>query len=514
MSSDEDSTTLIGGRFRVLGTLGKGATAIVLRAEDTTLDRMVAIKLPRHDILKEKPYLKKMFYKEAKYLATLEHPSVLPLHDYFESSQGPVLVTRYVEATLAHAQRQESAGTSFAIGVATQLASALDFCVARGIAHRDVKPDNVLVDETGYSYLTDFGLAAKLDDKSKWTDVVGTPLFVSPEVLFEQKLATREDQRGKADQFSFGVLLYHMLTSRFPFDAPPRQKCPPGWEFCTALRLWRHETPVSCSQRNSDVPVAVDDVITQMLSIDPESRFPSNQKAAHALSEALEGRGASRIRTFVSFSHSDMGYVRPFIDRLRSRDISVWWDSDIVHGSDWDDQIEEGMLSSDVMLVIVTHQSVVSTESKREWKYWLDYIQKPVIPIVLKECRLPYRLSALQRIEAGTKSAEDLAAEVASILMKGKRPRDSRMPPPSGIESISSVPMQDLESIVLRSVQPGEVDAVANLETVAPDAYRLSPRLLQQYILRSDLGSSKLGGLDPDGKDSEKPQQEGAGDSQ
>ena len=289
-----------------------------------------------------------------------------------------------------------------AIDAAHQIASSIDFCNSKGVMHRDVTPKNVLLDENGHTYLADFGIAAKIDDESKWQAVVGTPPFVSPELLFEKKLGGGAPQRRRADQFSFGVLLYWMLTGHLPFEGPTKTKIPSGWENCTAWRLWAHEPLVPCSEFNQSLPVSVDDVLFRMMHIDPDSRFSSNLEAVKNLADALEGTGG--LCVFVSFSHADLQMVEPIIEKLRSMGTRLWWDKDIVHGSDWDDQIEQAMVSSDLMLVFVSPSAVASPESKKEWKYWMGEIKKPLIPVVIKDCRLPYRLYSLQRIDAGNKS--------------------------------------------------------------------------------------------------------------
>jgi hypothetical protein len=141
-----------------------------------------------------------------------------------------------------------------------------------------------------------------------------------------------------------------------------------------------------------------------MMHIDPDSRFSSNLEAVKILAGALEGTGG--LCVFISFSHADAQVVAPIIEKLKSMGTRIWWDKDIVRGSDWDDQVEQAMVSSDLMLVFVSPSAVASPESNKEWKYWMGEIKKPLIPVVIKDCRLPYRLYSLQRIDAGDKSNE------------------------------------------------------------------------------------------------------------
>jgi len=163
----------------------------VIHAEDTALQRPVALKLAREELVRDKPHYRKLFLKEARHLALLEHPNVVPLYEYGEAATGPVLVLRYVENDLSRYARKQA--EDLAQGIATiahDLAASLDHCARNGIAHRDLKPDNVLVDKNGHAYLTDFGLAARFDDAEKWQEPVGTRPFLSPEQLLGDRVTS------------------------------------------------------------------------------------------------------------------------------------------------------------------------------------------------------------------------------------------------------------------------------------------------------------------------------------
>jgi serine/threonine protein kinase len=463
--------TILGDRYKIVGTLGDGATSEVLKAEDTVLKRSVAIKLPIKGLLRDQPEFTKMFIKEAKYLASLEHPNILPLYDYYESTRGPVLVTRCVEKSLNYYFREPDWSFEHFIRVARQIGATIDFCTDRGIAHRDIKPDNFLVDEFGYVYLTDFGIAAPFEDDQKWNKPVGTPPFVSPEIMFEQKLAWDRNKRKKSDQFSLGVMLYQLLTGHIPFDYPPKTKCPDDWEYCTALRIYNKEEPIQCSERDSSIPYGVDKVVMKMLSLNPNERFPSSTEAVENFLEALEGRSTSDNQVFISFSHQDEERVQSLVEQLRSKGIPVWWSPDIDHGRDWDDQVEDAMLASEIMLVMISPQSVKSNESKNEWKYWIDAIQKPLIPVVLTDCRIPYRLSPLQRVDAVNKLTGALATEILSVIRKivSRQKREIRV-----VQKDTNVKTTDadIENLVLKTSVADFQDLIAE-DTKVPQNYQL-----------------------------------------
>lgn len=481
-TSNDTDEVFLGDRFRILGCVGNGATSKVLHAEDVVLKRSVAIKVPHRNKIVRNPSLRKLFLKEAKFLASLDHPAVLPLFDYFDSSIGPVLVMRYVESALHRVPAEELRQPVDIINITKQIGSSLDYCVSQGMAHRDIKPDNILLDENGFVYLTDFGLAALLDEDAKWERIVGTPPFVCPELLFEQKLGPSSMQRERSDQFSFGALLYNVLTGHLPFEETPTSPCPKGWELCTALRLWRGERLTPCSEQNPRIPVAMDDVILQMLSIDPANRFPTNMDAAEQVAAALEGRALKSVNVFVSYFRGDQHQVAQIVEHLRNAGISVWWDRDVLFGTDWDDQIEEAMVAADVMLLFLSAGAIRSAESKREWKYWLNHIKKTLIPVVLQECRIPYRLSTLQRLDGELKKMNELVDEICSNIWRLTKYQQTLIaqPPPS-------VPETELErgyfkDVNLHSLSPGALDSMADVKTEIPGRYQLHKSLLQKYI--------------------------------
>jgi serine/threonine protein kinase len=163
----QNDIEILGDRYRLVEIIGQGTTSVMFSAEDLFLNRLVAVKMPRANLLSEDPEYARMFIKEARYQASFDHPNILPLFDCYESSRGPVLIMRYTRNSLRTLIGTQSLSTEFVVSAARQIADALDHCTQRGVAHRDVKPDNVLSDDSGYTYLTDFGLAAPLDDDEK-----------------------------------------------------------------------------------------------------------------------------------------------------------------------------------------------------------------------------------------------------------------------------------------------------------------------------------------------------------
>ncbi len=213
----EDLTGLQLGPYRIVAALGAGGMAAVYKAYQPSMDRYVAIKiLPRQLALY--PEFVGRFQCEARLIAKLVHPHILPVHDFGQAEGYMYLVTPFVEGcTLAQWLTGRPLPLPQVVDVIAHLADALDYAHSRGIVHRDIKPGNVLIDQRQNCLLTDFGLDQMVKDSARFTQTgtaIGTPAYMSP----EQGRGEKVDQRS--DIYSLGVVLYEMTTGRVPFDAP------------------------------------------------------------------------------------------------------------------------------------------------------------------------------------------------------------------------------------------------------------------------------------------------------
>ena len=206
--------TQLSGRYRLDAQVGTGGMSTVYRAFDATLERRVAIKLMHRDIAADSDQLER-FRREARAVAQLSHPHIVGVIDAGEEDGRPYIVFEYVEGeTLKdRIRRLGRLPVDEAIAYAIEIARALGAAHGRGIVHRDVKPQNVLVDEEGSAKVTDFGIARSMDDSGLTAEgrVLGTTDYVSPEQ------ALGHDVNGQSDIYSLGVVLYEMLTGDVPF---------------------------------------------------------------------------------------------------------------------------------------------------------------------------------------------------------------------------------------------------------------------------------------------------------
>ncbi|MCI0395236.1 MAG: protein kinase [Chloroflexi bacterium] len=275
------------GPYRVIEQVGEGGMATVFKAYHAAVDRTVALKiLPRQ--LAQDPEFTGRFRQEARTIANLEHPHILPVYDYGESDGYTYLVMRYLDAGTLRA-RIASAARTGGLPLAqvdhffSQLADALDYAHGRGVVHRDVKPANVLIDARGSTFLTDFGIARLVESTSSFTGtgaLIGTPSYMSP----EQGQGVRVDHRS--DIYSLGVILYEMITGRVPFQAET-----------PAAVIFKHvyeALPLPSSLKPGLNP-RLEQVILKALAKNPADRFATAAEFLAAWKETLSAPAVSTV---------------------------------------------------------------------------------------------------------------------------------------------------------------------------------------------------------------------------
>jgi serine/threonine protein kinase len=274
----EDLTGRQLGPYRVIAQLGKGGMATVFKAYQPSMDRYVALKvLPRH-LAEEDPQFTLRFQQEARVLAQLQNPHILPVFDFGEAEGYTYLVMPLLSGgTLADRLPGQPLPLAQVHSVISQVGDALDYAHSRGIVHRDVKPSNVLMDERGNALLSDFGIAKLVEGTQHFTQtggIVGTPAYMSP----EQGLGLKIDRR--CDIYALGIILYQMVTGRVPFEA----------ETPMAVLLKHINDPLPPPRDlNPALPEAVERVILKALAKNPDDRFATAGEMTRALHGALSG---------------------------------------------------------------------------------------------------------------------------------------------------------------------------------------------------------------------------------
>ena len=202
------------GRYRIERVLGQGGFGIVYLAHDEQLDRRVAVKVP-HPNRVARPEDAEPYLAEARTVANLEHPNIVPIHDVGSTAEHPFfVVSKYIDGTdLARRLKESRLSWHQAAKIVATVAEALHYAHKQGLVHRDVKPGNILIDLDGKPYVVDFGLALREEDLGKGPQYAGTPKYMSP----EQARGEGHRVDGRSDIFSLGIVFYELLVGRLPF---------------------------------------------------------------------------------------------------------------------------------------------------------------------------------------------------------------------------------------------------------------------------------------------------------
>jgi serine/threonine protein kinase len=264
------------GPYRIIEQIGRGGMATVYKAYEPALDRYVAIKvLPQY--FAHDPDFTARFEREAKAVARLNHPNILPIYSFGQGAGLNYIAMRYVEVGTLKEMLGQPLDLETAADVLGQIGRALDYAHRRGIVHRDVKPTNVLMAEGKWALLTDFGLARMVESSVQLTKTgvgVGTPAYMSP----EQGQGIKVDAR--TDIYSLGVMLYEMLTGKVPYEA----------ETPMAVVLKHITAPLPLPREvNPELPEAVERVILKAMAKAPEDRYQTAGEMVEALEKAVAG---------------------------------------------------------------------------------------------------------------------------------------------------------------------------------------------------------------------------------
>ncbi len=263
------------GRYQYLGEMGMGSMADVIKAYDPRIDRILAIKLIRHQYSDDENY-KQLFIQEAKAAGNLSHPNIVTIYDVGEFQGKPYLAMELLKGRTLEQQMEENPFDSIEkiVDIAIQATEAIKYAHQQGVIHRDIKAANLIYDnDSGLVKILDFGIAHFEKHKIDVTDekmVVGTPEYMSP----EQLLKVSTDQR--TDLYALGVLFYFMLARTLPFEAENNQKL-------FNLILANQPTPLKAKVEN--VPTVFVDLIGKLLKKDLEQRVQSADELLESLNE-------------------------------------------------------------------------------------------------------------------------------------------------------------------------------------------------------------------------------------
>ena len=304
-SSSQMIGTVLSGRYKLEAKLGSGGMSTVYLARDTTLDRQVAVKVMHREMSEQADQLQH-FRQEARAVAKLSHPNVVAVIDAGEDGGHPYIIFEYVEGETLK-QRINRIGAldpQEALAYAIEIARGLTVAHARQMVHRDIKPQNVLIDAEGRAKLTDFGISRQLeqDGMTATGRVLGTTDYVAP----EQAMGHPVDQRS--DVYSLGVVLYEMLVGQVPFSADS--------QVGVAMKHVNEELP-DVQQRRPEISAAAAMVVERATAKDPAQRYQKVGELIDDLSTALEVE-AARAGSTTSEATSVLEAVPPAERKLSS----------------------------------------------------------------------------------------------------------------------------------------------------------------------------------------------------
>lgn len=279
------------GPYQVIEQLGQGGMASVYKAYHAALDRYVALKV-LHQAFNEDSTFISRFQREAKVVAKLEHPNIVPVYDFAEHEGRPFLVMKFIEGDTLKARMSAGPLTAKEIEqVVETVGSAVGYAHRQGVLHRDIKPSNVLISNENIMYLADFGLAriAQAGESTLSADsIMGTPQYISPEQAMGKK-----DLDGKTDVYSFGVMIYEMVVGQVPFNAD------------TPFSIIHDHiyTPLPLPKVvNPNVPDAVQRVLLKALAKNREDRYATVEELITAFKSAWLEAGTPMRGTNISIA--------------------------------------------------------------------------------------------------------------------------------------------------------------------------------------------------------------------
>jgi serine/threonine protein kinase len=264
------------GKYRIVSALGSGGFGTVYLAEDTWIDKKVAIKVPHKQHLDFSEMI-----KEPRLLAAMNHPNIVALLTAEKEGDTFFIVLEYVQGETLEQRiaRDGALDLAQALDFTCQMCNALDHAHASGILHRDLRPGNMLISESGMLKISDFGTSRFLEIAAHGTTVIGSPPYMAPEQF-----------HGKAvfasDVYSIGVTMYEMLTGALPYNTP----APADLD-----RLMRGELVTPPRLKNRNIPKAINDIVMRALNVDLTARY---QRAGELLRDVLAaGSPSPRRRT-------------------------------------------------------------------------------------------------------------------------------------------------------------------------------------------------------------------------
>lgn len=301
----------INDRYQIIKTIGEGGMANVYLAQDTILNRYVAVKILRGDLADDEKFVRR-FQREALSASKLTHPNIVEMYDVGEDNGQYYIVMEYVNGKTLKSliKKRGSLTLPEVIDIMTQLTSAIMCAHDSYIIHRDIKPQNVLILEDGRVKITDFGIAMALNSNelTQTNSVMGSVHYLPPEQ------ANGSGSTIKSDIYSLGILMYELLTGKVPFKGDNAVEI--------AIKQMKEPIPSICKQ-NPDIPQSIENIVLKACAKNPKNRYESVRDMYEDIKEALTEEGIKQTRITYKYPEQDLEEtkVMPNLSRLEKTPI-------------------------------------------------------------------------------------------------------------------------------------------------------------------------------------------------
>jgi len=284
------------GRYEIVAELGRGSMGVVYKAHDPQIDRAIALKVLREDRVTSDDFVRR-FLKEAMAAGRLSHPGIVTVFDVGQDRNSIYIAMEFLQGTpLNELMAERNFTYEEIVDIGIQTARALEYAHQHGIIHRDIKPPNIIYSPEGAIRVTDFGIARIEDPNGQQMtqvgEILGTPLYMSPEQLMGQPLD------GRSDIYSLGIILYQLTTGKRPYQ---------GTTLAALFKTITQDIPVPPHSLDQKIPEKLSRAIMKLLEKDPADRFASGKELIEALETCLPGQVISPIATSPSLQSTQTG---------------------------------------------------------------------------------------------------------------------------------------------------------------------------------------------------------------